>query len=189
MTDASKIVEVEVWKPIKGFEGLYDVSNFGKVKSLARKARLVPKGVETKRIVPLRILKQSCVNGYKRVRLCENGKVINYFVHRLVADAFIDNPFNKPCINHKDGDRKNNHFSNLEYVTHSENTQHAKRNGMLKPQRGEKCGASKLTEKEVIEARRIFSKGNITITSLASQYGIKRQGMTSIIKRKNWRHI
>lgn len=71
-------------------------------------------------------------NGYLTVRLSNNGKVVNYSVHRLLAEAFIPNPENKPCVNHKDGNKLNNSLDNLEWVTYAENTKHATRIGINK---------------------------------------------------------
>ena len=72
-------------------------------------------------------------NGYEKVCLYKNGERTTKRVHRLVAEAFIDNPENKPCVNHIDGNKKNNNVNNLEWVTYSENMQHAVREGLAKP--------------------------------------------------------
>ena len=99
---------MEIWKKIEGFED-YEVSNLGRVKSI-------------------RCTLKHCVgkNGYASVNLQENTKTI----HRLVASAFIPNPENKRCVNHIDGNKKNNNVENLQWVTHKENTTHAIKNGL-----------------------------------------------------------
>ncbi len=103
----------EIFIPVKGYEGVYEVSNTGKVRSLPRKTS---KGGE---------LKQATVQGgYKRVSL-SNGSRKGYTVHRLVGMAFLSNPLNKPCINHIDGNPSNNNVSNLEWCTYAENSQHS----------------------------------------------------------------
>ena len=95
----------EYWKPVVGYEGLYEVSNWGRVKSL--NYNHTGKG---------KILKQNQImNGYKSVMLCKDGKRKNYLVHRLVAEAFIPNPDNLPQVNHKDENKTNNNVDNLEW--------------------------------------------------------------------------
>ena len=107
------IMKKEYWKPVVGYEGLYEVSNWGRVKSLKF-------GKE-------RILKQSIRHGYYIVSLWKNGKGKTYSVHRLVAEAFIDNPDNLPCVNHKDENKQNNVVSNLEWCTHEYNNTYGTR--------------------------------------------------------------
>ena len=92
--------EEEIWKPIEGWKGLYQVSNMGRVKSLER---IVRNGKNCCRTVPEKILKTSKdKDGYLSVYLCKDNKKKWYFVHRLVAQAFISNPDNLPEVNHKD---------------------------------------------------------------------------------------
>lgn len=109
---------MEVWKDVKGYEGLYQVSDQGNVKSLARKRTGKPWYKE-------RILKPLDRKGYLAVSLYADGKCKLYSVHRLVADAFVPNKEGKQQINHKDGDKTNNKMSNLEWVTPSENILHS----------------------------------------------------------------
>ena len=98
----------ELWKDIKNWEGFYQVSNLGRVRSLRRgKTRI------------LRPLRKG--GGYFRVELCFNGEKHNCSIHRLVATAFIPNPLNLPVINHKDENPSNNAASNLEWCTHKYN--------------------------------------------------------------------
>lgn len=106
-------MDKEIWKEIKDYEGLYQVSSFGKIKSLPRNTT----------IKKIRILKPSIdKDGYYRVPLSKNGIIKNYFVHRLVAEAFIPNPNNYPVINHKDENKQNNNSNNLEFCTIKYNT-------------------------------------------------------------------
>ena len=110
--------EKEIWKDIEGFEGLYQVSNYGRVRSLERTA-WNGKGYYK---APERILRvRKTHTGYLRVNLYKNNKAKDYYIHRLVAEAFIPNIDNLPCINHKDENPKNNHVTNLEWVTYKEN--------------------------------------------------------------------
>ena len=104
---------MEIWKDIEGYEGLYQVSSWGRVKSTYRGGRVL-KGRKTK-------------TGYLRINLCKNRNVKEYLVHRLVAQAFIPNPQNKPQVNHIDEDKENNHVNNLEWCTAKENVNHGTR--------------------------------------------------------------
>ena len=108
----------EIWKPIKGYEGKYEVSNLGRVKSLSRYVACKGGRVSFRKS---RYLKFEDNHGYKKVSLCKECTKKEFLVHRLVAEAFVPNPENKPEINHKDGARDNNIYTNLEWVTHSEN--------------------------------------------------------------------
>lgn len=116
----------EIWKPIKGYEQYYEVSNLGRIKSLARnvywknRANRINSRYDEEKIIVPDVMK----NGYIRIKFRVNGDVKQKTVHRVVAEAFIPNPENKPCINHKDGDRKNNKVENLEWCTYSENNLH-----------------------------------------------------------------
>ena len=104
----------EIWKDIQGYEGLYQVSNLGRVKSLER----YKSNHSCKQLVPERIIKvRKNWDGYLKVTLCKDGKVKTYKVHRLVATAFIENPDNLKEINHKDEDKINNCVENLEWCT------------------------------------------------------------------------
>lgn len=115
----------EIWKDVKGYEGLYQVSNFGRVRSLNYK--------HTKNVKELAYRINH--KGYIDVHLSKNGKSKHLVVHRLVAKTFIPNPNNLPQINHIDGNKQNNRIDNLEWCNNSENLKHAyKLNLRLKKQ-------------------------------------------------------
>lgn len=107
-------------------------------------------------------------DGYKVVGLWKNNKATAKTVHRLVALAFIPNPENKPCVNHIDGNKQNNHVSNLEWVTYSENTVHSFENRLQIPSKGEDVGNSKYTNEQVHEICRLMQEGlrNIEIIEM-----------------------
>ena len=105
----------EHFKPIKGYEGLYEVSNLGNIKGLKRNI----------------ILKPFCdPSGYNGVVLCKDGKVTFKYIHRLIAMDFIPNLENKPQVNHINGVKNDNRIENLEWCTHKENAIHAQRIGL-----------------------------------------------------------
>lgn len=105
---------MEIWKDIEGYEGLYQVSDLGRVKSLIRYHNT------SWRILTPRLQH----NGYLMVTLSKNNIKNQISVHRLVAFTFISNPENKKCVNHKDGNKQNNTLANLEWVTNRENSAH-----------------------------------------------------------------
>ncbi len=112
----------ETWRPIPGYEGRYEVSNMGRVKSLSRP--LVIAG-RTYRLLPDRIMQLHVHNnGYAVVWLRIPGSHKKFYVHRLVAYGFIPMPAGKEVVNHKDRDRRNNSLENLEWLTFQENTAH-----------------------------------------------------------------
>lgn len=108
----------EVWKDIPDYEGIYQVSNKGRIKSLARIVGNCKR--KDKIIIP-----KDNGSGYYKVNLYKNGKHKNHYVHKLVASVFINNENNKPCINHKDYNRKNNNVENLEWVSYKENNDYS----------------------------------------------------------------
>ena len=112
---------IEEWKDIKGYEGRYQVSNLGRVKSLSHMKYMGSSGY---RLMPERILKESNKRGYKCVVLCNEIGHKHIGVHRLVALHFIPNPLNLPQVNHIDENKENNIVDNLEWVTAKENINH-----------------------------------------------------------------
>ena len=119
--------EKEIWKPVVGFENLYEVSNMGRVKSLER---TVWSGLNggCYITIPERILKPRKASGYLQVALYKDGKGKWCLVHRLVASAFIPNPQGLPEVNHISEDKADNNLENLEWVSPKENVNHGTRN-------------------------------------------------------------
>lgn len=136
--------DIEIWKDIEGYEGLYLISNMGRLKSIER----VVKGGYCNRYICIKKERQRsiiyCGDGYGRVMLFKNGKHKGYLIHRLVGLHFIPNPENKPEVNHKFGFKKDNRASQLEWHTPMENMQHAHRTGLKKGVSGSANGSAKL---------------------------------------------
>ena len=116
---------IEIWHPCAGYETHYEVSNLGNVRSIERMVLHEEGGLKRN---PSKVLKQGKgSNGYLTVSFSVDSIKSNHSVHRLVARAFIPNESNKPQVNHKDGNKHNNHVDNLEWMTRSENGLHAYR--------------------------------------------------------------
>lgn len=120
-----RIMKKEYWRPVVGYEGLYEGSNLGRVKSLDRWVKC-PNG--TVRFYKGKILKpRTNGRGYLQVTLSKNGKIKNFLVHRLVAEAFLQNNDNLPCVNHKDENPQNNNVNNLEWCSYEYNNKYGTR--------------------------------------------------------------
>ena len=118
----------EIWKDIVGYEGLYQISNYGRIKSLGR---YYFSGIYNaiKKYQNENIRKtEKAKNGYMRIALCKDGKIKKYLIHRLVAEHFIDNPNKLPQVNHIDENKENNYYKNLEWCDNKYNMNYGKRN-------------------------------------------------------------
>lgn len=168
----------EIWVDIAGFEGLYAVSNKLRVKSFKR---ISSAGFTINEKI-LRPGKHK--HGYARYTLCKNDVLHYVNRHRLIAQAFIPNPLNLPCVNHIDNDPTNDNISNLEWCTFSHNTRHAYKTKRL-DRSGSKNSMSKLTEAQV---KYIFNfigdKRELEI-----KYKISRQAINDIKSGRRWGHI
>lgn len=130
-----------------------------------------------------------CKAGYRRIHVSHNGTHYKFLVHRLIAETFIPNPDNLPCVNHKDGNKLNNNVNNLEWVTYSENNIHAYRMG-LKSAKGIKNGRHKLTEKDVEAIRAQYVKGKHSENNsygLAKKYGVSPKTIQQIVNGVTWK--
>jgi len=177
---------MEVWKNIDGFEGYYQISNFGHVKSLARNTPY------KKSIRPIkeRILKQAiAATGYPTIALHKNASPNTCYIHRLLLAAFVPNPENKRCCNHIDGNKENNRLENLEWSTHSENEKHAYDTGLkvCATPLGERHGNAVLTEKKVIEIHSL--KGKMSISKLSERFRVSKTTIKLIRNGKAWSHL
>ena len=141
----------EIWKPVSGYEGIYDVSDKGRVRSYRKGKHGICK-------TPKILKGQKGL--YKTVTLCRDNRKTTTYVHRLVAEQFIQNPNNYRVINHLDGDKYNNRVENLEWTTYSGNIQHAIRSNL--------CGkCKKVICKETGETY-------ISITEWGKMFGMKQ---------------
>lgn len=175
----------EEWKAIVGLEGKYEVSNFGRIRSLDRvsyssKGRyfISHKG----KIITLHRDR----NKYLKATFYDlggNKKILP--IHRLVAIAFIPNPENKSSVNHIDYNKLNNISTNLEWCTQKENVDHSK----WYYGRGEDNPPAKLTNEQVLEIRAKYIPRVYTIRMLAKEYNICSSGVVRILQRKLWSHI
>ena len=155
----------EIWKPVPGYEGQYEVSNHGRVRNT------------NGRVLALCTIS----GGYKAVSLGRNNSKT---VHRLVALAFLGPPSNKKTlVLHSDGNRTNNTLDNLRYGSHADNSADAKRHGTQV--KGERQHVAKLTQEDVVYIR----TSQETSAALAVRFGVTPQCVYLIRMRKNWRHV
>lgn len=163
-------MEVE-WKPVVGYEGLYEVSNDGRVRGVSR----VRNGVKTSGME----LRQNMSQRYLKVKLYKDGSHRTLVVHRLVAKAFIPNPENKPQVNHINGDRTDNSVTNLEWCTASENQKHAFRTGLKDPE-----DTARATRKKVLQ---LDMNGNVirewrSLSDAARELGLQVSNISHCCK-------
>lgn len=173
-------------KDIAGFEGVYAITDKGRVYS---HSRTIERNSSARKpfstLVKGRWMKLDYSTPYARVRLQKDGDCGLYSVHRLVAQAFIKAIDGKDMVNHKDGNKLNNHVDNLEWCTSQENDKHAKDYGLLNPARGELHPSAKLKAEDVI-----FIRGSsLSGAELARKYNVPRSTITKIRKRHSWKHV
>lgn len=169
----------EIWKEIEGYNGKYLISNHGRIKSFSQKVRnRFPEGFIT--------LGNIDTTRYYVFRLgTSKTDRIGIRVHTLVATYFKEKPTNAECVNHLDGNRLNNHHSNLEWCTLSENIKHAVRTGLM-DLKGEKHPHAKLTESNVIEMRRLRNEEGLIYQEIANRFGIERRQASDVVRGINW---
>lgn len=173
-------IQKEVWKDVKGYEGHYQVSDSGKVRSLDRNIQV--EGRSELRTLKGRMLKLITNNyGYKVVNFSKDGVHKKIQVHRLVAEAFIVTKKLDFQVNHKDGNKENNHISNLEFLSIGDNMRHAHSTGLIKNY------AKKLDEEKVLEIRKMYAKDeNLTLKEIASKYNVSDVSISKILRNKDW---
>lgn len=186
-----------VWKDVVGFEGFYKVSENGDILSLARVDTYICRGNLTKRNRSEKKLTHKVNDkGYATYHLRDASRDIEAWptAHRLVATAFIPNPENKPQINHKDGNKLNNHYLNLEWCTAQENTQHAYDNGLAKSviykftKRLEDSPQTKLKNVDIPVIKQLRLDG-WTYDAIAKKFGVGLSSIFKICKGQSWKTL
>ena len=173
-----KLLLLFMWKPIKGFEGHYEVNELGDIKSLERFVNHAIYG--PMRVTEKMMKKLAGAKGYVRVNLALDKKHHFFQVHILVAQAFIPNPYNKPQVNHKNGIKTDNRIENLEWCTNQENRDHAVKNGLHAT--GARLESTKRIESELSKVIDLISQG-WSHQKIAKEYGTKRQTVGKILQR------
>jgi hypothetical protein len=181
----------ENWLPVAVHEyaELYDVSDLGRVRSHDR--YIVERTTGKKRLHGGKIITPKRTGLYFGVSLFCEGRGKRFYLHRLVAEAFIPNPSNKPCVNHVNFDRSDNSAQNLAWVTYQENTAHSFNAGRIKPvstSRGCEHHSSKLTDEDV-KALRTTWKRKSSIKLLAQQYNVTPAAIYKILRGDSWKHV
>jgi hypothetical protein len=175
----------EIWLPVNGFEGSYEVSNLGRVRSLDRVVNGrwgKPRFYEGKFMA-----QRSSSTGYALVSLSrprERQQVAT--VHRLVAIAFIPNPEGKPQVNHVDGVKTNNNVKNLEWSTNQENVTHAYRIGLSA--QGVDHPAAKLTPELIQKAKELRETGH-TYAAIGRMFGLNYTVISKALRGVSWKHL
>lgn len=182
------------WRPVPGWEGLYEVSSDGQVRSLPRRVVRRNGTVQNFKGKLLSPALNSC--GYPCARLSDdvNGRREYQRVHRLVGQAFIENPSSLPQINHKNGCKSDNRVENLEWTDDKGNRTHAWRIDLrtrkhLPIKRGEDNPIAKLTERDVLEARRERYEIGTPFRRIAERFGVSKKTIQYAISGRSWAHV
>jgi hypothetical protein len=175
---------MEVFLPVQGFEGLYEISDHGTLRSVDRKVPRMGGGRAKDHILTCRgrvIKTHGDTVGYKIACMHKVGQKPFYIsVHRLVAKHFVDNPDNLPQVNHKDGDKLNNHYSNLEWCTPQQNIEHARANGLKQ---------GKFMSKETVrKAKKLLAEG-MGVHKVAETLNVKPALIAPISQGKAWKKL
>lgn len=179
--------EQEIWKDVVGYEGLYQVSNLGRVKSCARK---IDRGKYVEDRGDIIMSPFLNAHGYFTVMLSKRGKKKQHRIHQMVARAFIPNPENKEMINHIDCNTQNNRVENLEWCTNSENQLHAIAHG-LKTDIGVNHNLSKLKEEDVrfIREHYKFRDTVYNTRTLGEMFGVSSSVISAIVLGKTYSSV
>lgn len=199
MTNIASVTQQEEWRPVGGYENEYVVSNFGRVKSLVR-IKEITIGRRNKTLLTMKrkyggvLLSPIKIHrGYTSVVLSKNDNKKRFFVHVLVAKAFLKKPEEKNAheVNHKDFITNNNRIENLEWVTRKQNVEHARLGGRLiglRKATGEGHPSHKLTNKDVYNM--IFlRKSGFTTSEIMKKYPVTRSSINKVLRGLTWKSI
>ena len=168
----------EVFEDLIGYEDSYQISDKGRIFTKRR--------LDGNRIIYGRELHPLITqDGYLKVGLTKNGETKKFYLHRLVAQHFIENSQSLPQVNHKDGNKFNNDVSNLEWCTKEQNQEHAVRNALM--QHGAARPSAKLTEKDVLEIYQL--KGVLSAREIGERYGVSKNTINVILRGEKWSYL
>lgn len=169
--------QIEIWREIPGYEGLYSISNMARVR---RDSSYKQYGKD--------LIKNHIKNfhGYYHVVLSKKAVHKTFRVHHLMAMCFMGHREKGIEVNHMDGDKSNNRLSNLEFVTRKQNIQHAMHMGLVP--KGERHSNSKLTDEYVREIRKKYLSG-MSIVSMSLEYGVSAKAISCVVNNKTWCHV
>lgn len=159
-----------IWKAVPEFEGLYEANQLGQIKSLPKRGFNVEKILKPQK---------NLTTGYLYFFFKKNNKVKSINIHRIIAKLFISNPENKPCVNHRNGNKTDNHYSNLEWCTYSENTLHSYENQLQVKLFGDDCYNVKIADKDINEIFNFIKNGK-SIKEIAKQYNVHPSTISKI---------
>ena len=177
---------MENWRPVKGYEGVYEVSDLGRIRSLPRTRSYIDRwnGKTTAKVGGRIMRPQKDSNGYRHVILSKGGEHNQVLIHRIVAEAFCEKPAGKNYVNHKDEDKANNKASNLEWCDQSYNMTYG---SMEDKFRGPNNPQARLTQSDVdeIKARRVAGE---MLKTIAADFGISLTHASNICRGQRWAH-
>lgn len=175
----------ETWKPIPGYEGYYEASNKGRIRSLER---MIKSNYGSVRAWPERIMSQTPQSaGYLICTLSKRGESSQHLIHKLVTSAFLGECPDGYVIHHRNHNRQDNRVKNLEF---QEASSHGAMHALeIVSAKGSANAHSKLTEEDVIRIRELYSTGNVLQRQLARQYEVDDSVISRVITRQAWRHI
>lgn len=172
----------EEWRDIAGYEGLYQVSDFGRVKSLAKSWRSGKNNyLSTKPETIIAFYWAGASRGYKYVSLCHKNKEKKIAIHRIVAATFHPNPMGLPEANHLNGVKSDCRASNLEWASKSRNRQHAYDTGLRFARSGSSHAGAKLSDADVLAIRAEYAAGGVTMRKLGDKFGVVNSAIYKVV--------